>query len=225
MSGVRADVHARARRFRTMTADRHEPTVVVVAAGRGQRFDGEGHKLAQPFGASTVLETTLESVVASGLPLVLVTTAPLVALAQQVIAARDIVLLPPVGSYTGEPLGMGYTIASGVAARSQSRGWLVLPADMPLLRPGTLRKVAQSMSLYPVVYPQHRGRRGHPVGFSPELYTELISLTGDEGARRLVARYPAHGVDVDDPGVLVDIDTRRDLEAARALQGEPAADV
>ncbi|RZS58709.1 nucleotidyltransferase family protein [Sphaerotilus mobilis] len=208
-----------------MTTDRNLPTVVVVAAGRGQRFDGEGHKLAQPFGASTVLESTLECVVASGLPMVLVTTAPLVAQAQQVIAARDIVLLPPVGSYTGEPLGMGYTIASGVAARAQSRGWLVLPGDMPLLRPATLRKVAQAMSQYAIVYPQHRGRRGHPVGFSPELYTELISLTGDEGARRLVARYPAHGIDVDDPGVLVDIDTRSDLEAARALQGEPAADV
>jgi molybdenum cofactor cytidylyltransferase len=41
-------------------------------------------------------------------------------------------------------------------------------------------------------------------------------LTGDEGARRLLARYPAFAVDVDDPGVLVDIDTEDDLEAVRA---------
>jgi len=36
-------------------------------------------------------------------------------------------------------------------------------------------------------------------------------LQGNEGARRIVARYPAQGVDVDDPGVLVDVDTREDL--------------
>jgi molybdenum cofactor cytidylyltransferase len=40
-------------------------------------------------------------------------------------------------------------------------------------------------------------------------------LQGDEGARRLVARYPAHGVDVCDPGVLLDVDTEADLEQVR----------
>ena len=44
-----------------------------------------------------------------------------------------------------------------------------------------------------------------------------MRLTGDEGARRIVARYPGVGVDVDDPGVLVDVDTDADLAAVRAL--------
>ena len=54
-----------------------------------------------------------------------------------------------------------------------------------------------------------------------ELYSELVLLNVDEGARRLVARYPAYGVEVGDPGVLVDIDTDADLRAARALQAAP----
>jgi molybdenum cofactor cytidylyltransferase len=65
------------------------------------------------------------------------------------------------------------------------------------------------------VYAQYKGRRGHPVGFSTELYSELVMLTGDEGARRLIARYPALGLDVEDPGVLVDVDTLADLESVR----------
>jgi molybdenum cofactor cytidylyltransferase len=56
------------------------------------------------------------------------------------------------------------------------------------------------------------------VGFAAELYSELAMLRGDEGARRIVARYPALGVDVDDPGVLVDLDTEADLAAIRALR-------
>jgi molybdenum cofactor cytidylyltransferase len=47
-------------------------------------------------------------------------------------------------------------------------------------------------------------------------------LTGDEGARRLVARYPAHGVELPDPGVLVDVDTAADLDAARRAAAAPA---
>jgi molybdenum cofactor cytidylyltransferase len=54
------------------------------------------------------------------------------------------------------------------------------------------------------------------VGFAAELLSELRQLSGDEGARRLLARYPAHGIELDDPGVLVDVDTVEDLAAARA---------
>ena len=79
---------------------------------------------------------------------------------------------------------------------------------------------------HPVVYAQHRGRRGHPVGFASELYSELALLSGDEGARRLVARYPAQGVEVDDPGVLLDVDTIADLTGLRRqLDAAPVPDV
>ena len=173
-----------------------QTVVVVLAAGSGSRFRGAGHKLSQSLGASSVLATTLGQVVAAGLPLVVVTTAALVPVAQEVVAARDIVLLPPVGSATREPLGMGYSIAAGVSARSQAAGWLILPADTPLVRPATLNLVAQALEHDPVVYAQYRGRRGHPVGFSAELYSELSMLAGDEGARRLLARYPAEAIEV-----------------------------
>jgi molybdenum cofactor cytidylyltransferase len=69
-----------------------------------------------------------------------------------------------------------------------------------------------------VVFAQHKGVRGHPVGFAAELYSELTALRGDEGARRLAARYPAIGVEVDDPGVLIDVDTEADLESVRLAQ-------
>ncbi|MCK6425843.1 MAG: nucleotidyltransferase family protein [Burkholderiaceae bacterium] len=200
------------------------PVVVVLAAGRGARFDGEGHKLSQPLDDRSVLARTLEQVVASGLQLVVVTTAALVPIAQEVVAARDIVLLPPVGSGSTEPLGMGYTIATGVRARPNATAWLILPADMPLVRPSTLMALARSLGQHSVVHPQYRARRGHPVGFSAELYDELVKLRGDEGARRLLARYPVHAVEVDDPGVLVDVDTRHDLALAQQLQAGTLAD-
>ena len=66
------------------------------------------------------------------------------------------------------------------------------------------------------MFAQHQGRRGHPVGFSAELFSDLVQLTGDEGARRLIARYPSRGVEVADPGVLIDVDTKADLAAVRS---------
>jgi molybdenum cofactor cytidylyltransferase len=125
------------------------------------------------------------------------------------LATRDILVLSP-----GEAArGMGYSIAAGVAERSASAGWLVLPADMPRVRPASLQAVAASLAQQIVVFAQHQGRRGHPVGFAAELYSELVQLDGDDGARRIVARYPGVGVELDDPGVLQDVDTPGDLAA------------
>lgn len=194
------------------------PAVVVLAAGQGSRFRGLQHKLSQGLGVSTVLGTTISNALATGLPVVVVTTEPLVGLVGNHVATRDMVVLPSVGSNAAPGLGMGYSIAAGVAARSDAPGWLILPADMPMVRASTLRQVADELDGHTIVYAQHRGRRGHPVGFAAELYSELVMLTGDEGARRLMARYPANGVEIDDPGVLLDVDTEDDLARVRGVQ-------
>lgn len=192
------------------------PTVIVLAAGRGSRFVAPDHKLLQPFGTSTVLGTALRIAIESGLQVRVVTTAVVTPEARRHLAQRDIVELPAASGQAGERLGMGYSIASGVAASADAGGWLLLPADMPTVRPSSLLAVAARLPQHVVVYAQHRGRRGHPVGFSAELYSELVQLSGDEGARRLVARYPSHGIELDDPGVLADIDTQEDLMALHA---------
>ncbi|HEV7575661.1 MAG TPA: nucleotidyltransferase family protein [Caldimonas sp.] len=198
-------------------------TIVVLAAGRSERFGAGRHKLAQPLGASSVLAQTLAHAIASHLRTVVVTTAAFVDVARSSVAARDVVVLPDVGSDAVASLGMGASIAAGVSASPDSSGWLVLPGDMPLVRPATLLAVARSLDQHPVAYAQHRGRRGHPVGFAAELYSELTGLSGDEGARRIIARYPAFAVEIDDPGVLVDIDTEDDLDALRRGFVEPPA--
>lgn len=193
-------------------------TVIVLAAGLGRRFDGVGPKLAQSLegsgDAGAVLSVTLRNAIASRLPVLVVTSAELAALAYHQVAARDVIILPP-----QRQRGMGESIAAGVSARADAPAWLVLPGDMPRIRPSTLQQVAQALRSHAVAYAQFHGRRGHPVGFSAELYSELAALTGDEGARRLVARYPAEAVEVDDPGVLIDIDTVQDLAALRSVQG------
>ena len=191
------------------------PTVVVLAAGRSSRFGVGHHKLAQPLGDTTVLAQTLATAIATHLRTVVVTIAAFVDVARSSVAARDVVVLPEVGSDGGSQLGMGASIAAGVGASPDSSGWLVLPGDMPMIQPATVVAVANALELHPVAFAQFRARRGHPVGFAAELYPELTALSGDEGARRIVARYPAFPVELDDAGILVDIDTEGDLEALR----------
>ena len=198
---------------------KNEPAVVVLAAGAGSRYHGTRHKLSEKLGGDSVLVRTLRNAIASEMSVVLVISEALVGEAQGLIAPADMVVVDA-RSQTG--WGMGDSIAAGVSVHASAGGWLVLPGDMPLVRPSSLRAVAAALDQQPIAFAQHRGRRGHPVGFGAELFSELVMLKGDEGARRLLARYPTAAVELDDPGVLFDIDTVDDLAVAqRRIDGAP----
>ena len=113
--------------------------------------------------------------------------------------------------------GLGASLAAGVKASREAAGWLVALADMPRILPATHRSVAAALArgakLAAAV--DTAGLRGHPVGFSADLYGDLAALDGDEGARSVVERHRAwlELVRVDDPGIHVDIDTPGDLLA------------
>ncbi len=172
------------------------PTVLVLASGRGERFraSGGGDKLQASLGGKPVLQHTLDAVAASGLPW----------------HVED----------AGHP-GMGDSIAAAVRAAPDANGWLVLPGDLPLIQPGTLQAVARALAVHAVVVPVFKGQRGHPVGFSRACLAGLIALTGAQGAASLVQAQQAANsmvlLDVDDAGVLTDIDTLDDLRRAELL--------
>ena len=206
--------------------NQRRPAVVVLAAGRGMRFHGSGHKLAQGLDvadgtqAESVLSRTVRHALATRLRVVVVTSPALAPQEQKLLPVTDMVVLPELDSKgRPSPVGMGHSIAAGVGAAGDAEGWLIVPGDMPLLRAASMLAVAEAIQQYPVAYAQHRGRQGHPVGFSTELYSELLGLQGDEGARRIVARYPSQAVNLDDPGILIDVDTVEDLARLHTQPG------
>lgn len=167
------------------------PTVIVLASGRGERYTASGgtcHKLQAELAGKTVLQHALDAVAQSGLPWHL--------------------------ENSGRP-GMGDSIAAAVAATPASNGWLILPADLPLIQSKTLRAVASALLEHAVVLPMYHGQRGHPVGFAVECRAALLNLQGDQGAASVVRCQPALELNVDDVGCVTDIDTVEDLQRAQ----------
>ena len=118
---------------------------------------------------------------------------------------------------------MGDSIAAAVRAAPSELGWLILPGDLPLVQPETLRLVAQSLSQGKarVIVPMVDDQRGHPVGFSAECRDDLLALQGDQGAAAVLRAAAALGqlqpLAVKDAGCVSDIDTLQDLQRIQAL--------
>jgi molybdenum cofactor cytidylyltransferase len=112
--------------------------------------------------------------------------------------------------------GMGVSLAEGVRASADAHGWVVALADMPYIKPETARIIAKALSEgAAIAAPAYRGERGHPVGFARRFLDELSGLRGDAGAREILKAHPDWITlyEVDDPGVLRDIDEPSDLQA------------
>ncbi|MDA0835729.1 MAG: nucleotidyltransferase family protein [Planctomycetota bacterium] len=95
-------------------------------------------------------------------------------------------------------------------------GWILCPADHPLLDRDILAELltAWQNSPTPIQVPVYGGKRGHPVFFRWETVADLRSLPGDVGVNALLKQRPelVTTVDVDDEGILIDLDTPADYD-------------
>ncbi len=110
--------------------------------------------------------------------------------------------------------GLGTSLAAGVNTATQADGWLIMLADMPWIEPATISALADRLvGGASIVAPLHEGQRGHPVGFSSRWLQQLRDLSGDKGARDLIADNPdaLELLTTEDAGVLKDIDFPHDL--------------
>jgi molybdenum cofactor cytidylyltransferase len=99
------------------------------------------------------------------------------------------------------------------------RAVFVQPVDCPLIRPQTYVDLAAALGAGDVAIPAYRGRRGHPPLLAARLFPRILAAAPDEPLRNLLQASDIDGrlVEVDDPGVLLNIDCPEDLQTLPRL--------
>lgn len=117
--------------------------------------------------------------------------------------------------------GMSTSIRAGLrAADPRAEGFLIVLADQPFVSAATMdaliRRRAESAAK--IIIPTYRGIRGNPVLLDRDLSSEALAITGDQGCRAIFGDHEAEilEVPVDDPGVILDLDTEEQVARAQA---------
>lgn len=182
---------------------------ILLAAGAGSRFGGG--KLLHPLDGVAIGVRAARNMLAAGLTVTAVVRPGNDELRRLLEAAGCTVT-----ECANAAEGMGVSLAHVIAHTRDAGGWVVALADMPRIRPETIRCITDAVRAgATLAAPTYHGERGHPVGFSATLRDELLACHGDEGARSVLKRHHAEIqlVPVDDPGVVFDIDRREDVPA------------
>ena len=119
--------------------------------------------------------------------------------------------------------GMSGSIRLGLAEAEEADAAMIVLGDQPFVSPGTIDRIidAYVSSRSPVVVPVYHGRRGNPVLFDRSLFPQIRRIRGDVGAKSVVSGNEDKllQVDVNDEGILVDIDTPSDYSNAVSAEG------
>ena len=194
-----------------MTRNRQTIGGIILGAGESSRFGCENKLLATVEGipiinrvARTVTESPIDERVA--------------VLGHEAKAVEDALEGFPISTVYND----SYTVGQSTSVRhgidfGRNSGWdaaIVVLGDMPFVEAGT---ISQLIDAYrsgdgTIIAPQYDGRRGNPVLFDHQQFSELAAVSGDRGGRRLVQTHPGTElIDTDDPGVVQDVDTAADL--------------
>lgn len=190
-------------------------TGILLAAGRGSRFDtgGARNKLLQPLGDANDVRD--DSVAATAARNLMLATGRVIAVVRPGAHALSAQLRPLVTEVLECPAadeGMAASIVCGLRASLDASAWVIALADMPRVTPDTMRKLMEAIELgADIALPVHDGRRGNPVAFGRLHLPALLALQGDRGARALLQVHPVVEVEVNDAGIHLDIDTPEDL--------------
>lgn len=210
-------------------------SAVVLAAGISKRMNGEGSKVLMKLGGSTILYRLMSTVSRSKVnEVILVTGYQGDAVSRH--ATEDIRPL-----FTDKEIefimvhnadfrdGMAVSFREGVKKISKKcDAYLLFLGDQPIVRKETIDRVIRAYSDllergedHVLVHPRYKGKKGHPVIFSRKLTGEVLALGPDDQVRYLTWKYRdrAFLLDVDDPGIGLDVDTPADLELLRTEYG------
>ncbi len=183
---------------------------ILLAAGRGKRFDPSGvqNKLLQTLADGDVVVAASARNMLAVLPRVLAIVRP----GDDKVAALLGGLGCEVRVCPDADLGMAESLTTAIEHTRGAEGWLVALGDMPHVQPDTLRALVATIERGAhIAAPVYEGRRGNPVAFSSYHLPLLLALDGDQGARAILKSHAVSEVIVDDVGVVRDIDTPGDL--------------
>ena len=188
-------------------------SVVLLAAGKGERMGKRKPKLDLEINGKTILEHAISSIEKTGIRDVVVVFSKQNSRNDEQLPSRFHRTV-----ITNIPEELSNSVKQGLLnIKPQSQAVFFALADQPFITPDTYNDLTQYhlRHLPLVTIPVYDGKRGNPTLFDRRMWPELLKIKGDEGGRHIIAAVPSHKlglVDVQHEGVLADIDTPEDYQ-------------
>jgi len=179
---------------------------LVLAAGESSRMGRA--KALLTYRGRTFLETIVATLRASGIERIAVVLGHHAGEIQRALDLEGIEVVINRDYRRGQTSSLQAGLGALTAPELEATALCLV--DHPAVSPATVRALVGQFekTRAPVVIPTFHGQRGHPVVIGRALFDELLRLSPEEGANAVIRKYrlETHCVEVEDQGILLDID-------------------
>jgi molybdenum cofactor cytidylyltransferase len=183
---------------------------IVLAAGRSSRM-GPRNKLLEVVDGKPIVARVASTALDSGASPVFVVTGFEADRIAEALHGLDVTIV----NNPAFEQGLSASLRAGLAALPPDcSGALILLGDMPRIEPGDIAALmTAAKDREAICVPVNNGKVGNPILWGAAYFAEMMQLTGDAGAKQLLAKHPESIVEVPIPSdrIFTDIDTPSDL--------------
>ncbi len=196
---------------------RRKVAAMILAAGQSTRMAPHNKLLVADPTGKQMIARVVDNVLSSQARPVLVVTGHRGEDIRAALRGRPVTFIDA----PDHAAGLSASLKSGIAALpAEAAGVLVCLGDMPLVTGHILDRILAAYDPdegRAIVLPVHQGRAGNPVLWDRSYFPEILSLSGDSGARGLLKRHAERvaEVEIGDDAVLRDFDTVESLAGLR----------
>ena len=200
---------------RTGAAPRSAPTMaaVVLAAGRSRRMAPYNKLLIEDRTGKPMVARVVDNVLASRARPILVVTGHMAEQVEHALAGKPVRFVHA-AEYAE---GLSASLKAGIAAvPPECAAAIVCLGDMPLVNGRIIDRLLAAYDADEgrlIVLPTFRGKQGNPMLWDRRFFAEILQISGDGGARFLLAKHldAVVEVEVGEDSVLRDFDTAESL--------------
>tara|TARA_B100001248_G_scaffold234776_1_gene197085 strand:+ start:518 stop:1102 length:585 start_codon:yes stop_codon:yes gene_type:complete len=188
-------------------------SAIILAAGESKRMT-LGNKLLLRKNNVPLIKITFENIKASKVDNISIVLGKNIESVKNIISDKNVKFLKN-NDYQN---GISTSIKKGIEnLNPASRGVLICLGDMPLIKTDTYNEIIDAFykSNNQSIIPYFKKKRGNPILFSQLHFKELISITGDNGAKYFINEKKNEflSISVSDEGILFDIDNKKQFKS------------
>lgn len=196
---------------------------IILAAGGSSRMGGFPKQLL-PYRERTMLTNVVEKMLEARIDKIIVVIGYCAERIKETLTGLPVKIVVNKeydnGQSTSLKMGLG-------ELNTATRAAIFMLGDQPLVKAETINLLVNRYKVAGgIVAPSFNGFRGNPVIFDRKYFDEILALSGDVGARKVIAQHLdcLETIDVADCGVIFDIDTWEDYRYLLSGEGDSFAE-